>query len=283
MDGIAHASKFFYSYLTLAVTLVLLLLVGPYDGELTSLLAQNPREEWVRFFRQSVFQKGQFGYTDLGIFFYAAMIGCYIFAHTTKGGREAFPLLARYSGYLLSSGLLVGIVMVHGIKLALGRARPYQVISGEQPFTSWYQLGPLNSWAGDGSGSFPSGHTATTLWLVALWFIIDRHSRQSSGQATSFGRKINWLSVAVLVVALIQALVTGVTRSMTADHWPTDWLAAVFGGLALISYCFRSLIVYAPEPVPRYWEVKWAGRRIAIGVALACILSGLRLAAEALL
>lgn len=268
MDTIAHVAKFFYVYFTLALALILLVLAAPFDYEFTALLSHYPKREWVSFFRQSVFEKGRFGYTDLGIFFYVAMIATYLFAHL--GGRERYARTAQYSGYLLAAGLLVGVVMVHGTKLALGRARPHQVLSGEQPFTAWYELGPLNGFAGDGTGSFPSGHTATTLWLLAVWFLIERHSRKL-GQ-----RGINWLSTLWLAAALVQALITGTTRSLTADHWLTDWLAAVFLGFALITYCYRALIHYAPNPVPRYYEVKWAGRRIAYGVVLAVSLAGLR-------
>lgn len=272
MDSIAHVSRFFYVYFTLAIAAIILMLAAPFDYEFTALLSHYPKREWVSFFRQSIFEKGRLGYTDFGIFFYLLTIGTYIFCHI--GSRERWPLVTKYSGYLLAAGLLVGVVMVHGIKLALGRARPHQVLSGEHPFTAWHELGPLNSFAGGGTGSFPSGHTATTLWMLALWFLIERHTWKKHR------RSINWLSALWLAAALVQALVTGATRSLTADHWLTDWLAAVFMGLALITYCYRALIHYAPEPTPRYFEIKWAGRRIALGVVLACSFAGLRLISQ---
>lgn len=285
MDIIAHVSRYFYGYLILAIALVVLAVAARFDYELTTILAQHPRTEWVAYFRQSVFQKGAWGYTDFGILFYALMIGTYIYCHTgprPEGATRRHPRLAQASGYLLSSGLLVGIVMVHGIKLALGRARPYQVLDGHFPYTAWYELGPLNSLAGDGSGSFPSGHTATTLWLVALWFLVERYTRARQPATTKSHRAINWLSALWLAFALLQALVTGVTRSITREHWLTDWLGATLMGLALINICYRALVVYAPDPVPRYYEIRWAGWRIAAGVALALILTGMRLAYQAL-
>lgn len=107
-------------------------------------------------------------------------------------------------------GGIVGTLIVHGLKEAVGAPRPALVL----PAGTFNIIGPRLTVV-----SFPSGHTAT---IAAFATIIFLHAKN------------NW---ATLFLAALVILV-GVSRMVVGAHWPVDVLAGWLTGIiiAVISF-----------------------------------------------
>ena len=57
---------------------------------------------------------------------------------------------------MLVSALVCGVYLIHGLKWAVGRARPGLVIEQLMPFTHWYEFGPHFSPKAFIGGPFPA-------------------------------------------------------------------------------------------------------------------------------
>ncbi len=125
------------------------------------------------------------------------------------------PLAGRRPDILWAAMIagLLSTVLVLGLKLAFGVARPPAVLSPE----AFHLIGPALK-----ATAFPSGHTATIFaWAGVL----------------ALGFKNGWLGVGLLLIAVA----VGLSRIMVGVHWPLDvlggallgWMSAVWAtGLA---------------------------------------------------
>lgn len=107
-------------------------------------------------------------------------------------------------------GGLVGTLIVHGLKEAVGALRPAAVLPAE----SFNIIGPRLMVV-----SFPSGHTATISAFAAILFL---HARN------------RWASA--LLFALV--LLVGISRMAVGAHWPLDVLAGWLTGIVIAVISF---------------------------------------------
>jgi len=107
---------------------------------------------------------------------------------------------------------VVGTLLVHGMKEAVGALRPAMVL----PDGSFTIIGPRLKIV-----SFPSGHTATITAFAAILFL---HAQRA------------WAAWLLLPLVLL----VGVSRMVVGAHWPLDVLAGWLVGIliAMVSHAF---------------------------------------------
>ena len=137
----------------------------------------------------------------------------------------------RVWGGLLGAVLMVVILRV--FKGLLSLPRPLGVL----PEDVVSVIGP-----GHRRSAFPSGHTATIALFAGVWAL------------STTRRLFSWL-------ALILAVLVGVSRMAVGVHWPTD----VLGGLAL---GWVSAWIGLRWAARASWGMGWTGRRILTGTLL---------------
>ncbi|MBI5451141.1 MAG: phosphatase PAP2 family protein [Gammaproteobacteria bacterium] len=99
--------------------------------------------------------------------------------------------------------IVLTLLWVHGLKPLLAIARPPAVLDP----ALFHIIGPAHR-----SGSFPSGHTAAIFTLAGLIILHCRGTRLA------------------IIMALLIATLTGLSRIAVGVHWPLDLLAGAFGG-----------------------------------------------------
>jgi len=236
------------------------------------------------FARRTLFQGQLPGATDPAALLALAAVALYLRAHAP--GASPRLLAARpVLGFLLAAAVAATCV-VHAAKLALGRARPLDVLSRQHlPYTEWYQIGKLYLTSGPFRGSFPSGHTAAVFAILALAYALAFDPAAGRGCRVAGG--------AVAVMALAGAGLMTVANAMGGNHWLSDGLGAV-GLVWLIVHLlyFRWLDVPGQRrrlldaagrpdpPLPRFWEARLCGSGLLIVAGAALALLGLRAFAE---
>lgn len=123
-------------------------------------------------------------------------------------GRET----KHYVLPLLVTILVAGLPVAQGIKHLTGRDRPSNLV---------YAL-PEEQVYGN---SFPSGHTTTSFAVAFMLYLVTRGSRNE------------WMGT----VAMIWAVLVGLSRIYLGVHWPTDVFAGACGGV--FSACLVYLIL----------------------------------------
>ena len=260
-----------------AFSLLSMLLLSRVDYEWTFWLYGNRIESWGEFMAQNLFDDGVFGGSDIGMLV-QLILGIGFFC--SLGSR--FPKLQPirpYLGFALFSALVTGLGLVHSVKLIMGRARPYLVVKKGLPFTHWFEFGPHHISDGNFFGSFPSGHTATTILLITLAYMMvsDRsHTLQT--------RILGWIWG---ILTLLFATGMAVGRSMTLHHWISDGI-----GIILLAWIVIHLIFFTILKVPqqvqylklhgqypkqvRYWELQLLWRLLILDLTIMAVIFGIK-------
>lgn len=229
------------------VCLILLLLLSPWDQDFAQYTQAWHKLPWLSFMTRSIFEQGTWGATDGPTLILVACVLTYV-----CGGRrlaQKAPDLYIKLGFVSLGSLWIAVV-VHLIKGASQRPRPYQVYDQGLPFHPFYDL---NAWTfhGWGHGSFPSGHTATMMSLLTFAYVLPRQGQ----------RKI----LAVLVG--LSALVMAFSRIAVGAHWLTDTGASILLVLLCCELLYSVILkvpehlahVHAGRTYPKdllYWELK---------------------------
>ncbi len=184
----------------LVLASVSLLLLSPFDQTLSLYLSQAHYLPLsiVHFMNQSVFEGQGLGASDLPVFVQMVCLGLWLFSKSQ--GR----VMKRLT-FLNLNGLFLAI-NVHLIKGLAARPRPTDVFNHGAGFVPFYRSWTFDGW---GHGSFPSGHTASMMGLIAIAYLVPR------------GRG----PLICLLVAL--SLLMAYARIAVQAHWPSDTLASL--------------------------------------------------------
>jgi membrane-associated phospholipid phosphatase len=216
---------------------------------------RSPRLEAIM--ENSIFEGQPLGANDLVmVLLLGAVAAYYVGWRWPKVGNIA--AWRPQTGFALTSALVTGVYLVHGLKWITGRARPYLVLEHKAVFTQWFTFGPL--FVGDGlfSGAFPSGHTAQMFLLMTAAFALA--ADPLVGKPV---RIAGWLWGAT---AMALSLAMGVARCMSLNHWLTDITGAIcIGAIGMHLLYFKVLRVpdqrrYAARhghlpDLPPVWEL----------------------------
>ena len=210
----------------------MLFAVTPFDQELSRYFALHYQKTFVTFQSQSLFEGSGFGGSDLGLFF---QISCSLyliqFLAFKRSNCNRDLKIARFCAFVALSSLYYAVIFIHGLKFAVGRARPYLVF-GEFPhwYSDWFEAGALSILNGNFAGSFPSGHSASVSSFFALLFIVPTFSANRRNVLSRFYPCIMFLSCFMLWALM------AIARVMGRDHWPTDCVASAL--FVFLSYAF---------------------------------------------
>jgi membrane-associated phospholipid phosphatase len=261
----------------LAVFVPLLALVSGVDYRWTIYLHDHQIDSISDFVAQSLFSGEGFGATDPPVMIGVVVLAAYILSFYRWGARlvKWRPQL----GFALVSALLTALVLVHTMKLTVGRARPREVFKYGLHYTPWFRFGSHHLSQGFFSGSFPSGHTVSVAILISIAYLVG-----GSPQASPRRRQWAWLWGGVV---FCYAVFVGLGRCMSGAHWPSDCLAAAglawLGVHVLYYYALRIpqqeryLAVYGKPPaLPRFWEFKFSGCVVTLGISAMLTIVGAR-------
>ncbi len=235
---------------------VAMVLISPVDYAWTQWLVQHNDVAFSNFIGRSLFEGGLPGASDFAVIALLAILVLFILAWARP---HTFPWLLSWRprlGFMTFSALVYAVFFVHSTKWIWGRFRPYSVLLENNAFTDWFKLGP--QFIGDGifRGSFPSGHTAASLALMSLAYVLvgTGVTRLQRGLGWGFG-----------VFVLIYSLAMSVGRAMTGAHWLSDCVASIgsgwillhiffYWGLRVPEQCRWAERTGLPIPRPRWWE-----------------------------
>ncbi|TVQ97400.1 MAG: phosphatase PAP2 family protein [Desulfovibrionales bacterium] len=209
---------------------------------------------WSDFSDRSLFQGGPPGAQDttyITIVLALILYGCTFFPAWAAKAKH----VRLAAGYYLSCMLLF-LVTNRGMKALFQRARPLDVLRGEQTFSSIWLIGSYGFSEAASKGSFTSGHTTTAMFLVPLGIFMWYSSH----------RLVAWF---VLFLALGWGGLVGTGRVLRGSHYPGDVLWAIIVCL-WISIVVASLFFKLEKrskalAVPRVWELR-LGIWIALGM-----------------
>ena len=254
-----------------------IVVVQGLDERWTQWISDHRWPQAVKFMVRSLFEGEGFGGGDpVVLFLLAAVIGYYI-AWKRPGSRMG-PLRAQL-GFVLSSAIVWALGLVHALKWSIGRARPYQVLYGEDPFTAWYEFGPHFVSEGVYHGSFPSGHTAQAALLLTLAYLL-----AGAFGDRPWGRSAAW-SWGALGLCLTAAM--GMAQVMSLSHWLTDVIAGLFLTWIGIHLTYH-LVLRVPDQTaffrradrwpqaPEGWELRLSAWLVVLLAGAAAAVLGIR-------
>lgn len=258
------------------VTAALMFGSATVDREWTLILHAYDNPAFTEFMGRTLFEGDAPGANDAIIVYLLCAAVFYYLAWRRPGFKPAMVWRPQ-TGFMLSSAFYCGILLVHGLKWMVGRARPGLVLEHNWPFTQWYEFGPHFVSEGFYSGAFPSGHTAQAFMLMALAYALagDPTQRRCC-------RTIGWL---VGIIAVGFSLTMGAARCVSLNHWLTDVLGAILFGWILLHWLYfdvfrvpaqrQYLALYGRLPeMPCAWELILAVYGLAMTVGIMMIVIG---------
>ena len=217
------------------------------------------RIQWIDdFLGRTLFEGEGIGGSDFAIIFLAVVVVLYIHAWRKPDIRK-LQAWRPYLGFIVSSGLVCSVYMVHSLKWVMGRARPRLVIKKGMAFTEWFEFGPHYVTEGIYRGSFPSGHTAAVLSLLTLAYaLVACHSRNMTQRAAG----VMWGSASIAYCFFM-----AIGRSMSLGHWLSDCLFSIFMGWTLMHVLYYWILKvplqvqyyldrHTHAATPTFWELK---------------------------
>lgn len=268
-------------YVFIIVCLALLaaiLVIKQVDYVWTLALSRHEVRWFTQIMGQTLFEGHWPGAGDVPVLFLGISAILYVISWL-RPQHARLVRLRPYLGFIICVGFINAVLMVHGPKLALGRARPGLVLKHGAAYSAFYAFGPHYITEGLFRGSFPSGHTASMFALMSIAYILAFDPHRSARA------RLAGMCWAVLVLA--GSVLMAVARSMSMSHWigdglliiPMSWLvlhALYFWVLKIPAQADRRFAVHMPP----LWEFRlcwWIGW-MAVGL-LATVL-GARAFAE---
>jgi membrane-associated phospholipid phosphatase len=226
-----------------------------------------------RWMNPSIFSGTSLSLNDLVIFFVIGALGVYLGGL----GRSRTAKLRPQCGFIITSALVVGVYMVHGLKWIVGRARPYEVFNRGWEFTPWFSFGPHFVTEGIYYGSFPSGHTAQAFIIMSLAYILAYQPLTDTNR-----RPAGWIWG---IIAMAFCMAMAAARCMSWNHWLSDTLGSIFMGWIVMHLLYfhvmkipqqrRFVAAFGRLPVlPPVWEIVLCVYLLAGTVGLMMVLIG---------
>ncbi len=248
-----------------------------YDQEWSLWLHQRDFRPFSQWFDQSLLSGQNFGGADLPVFL--AVFSALLYALSLF---EPFGKFRSHSWTAYLPALLVlTAVTTHALKISIGRARPYDVWSGKEEYSEWFQFG--SHWIGEGifSGSFTSGHTAATITFLGMGCYLYNHEYVRKRLFYHLG------ALLFVILAFSYMVAMGISRSMLAYHWITDTSGSILIGIAwsylLYFHIFRiheQRLFYQKYKrtavLSRIWEVFSVGYLVGIIFCFAVLVISIR-------
>ena len=229
--------------------LAMMLAVTPYDQPLITHFYDQEPNWFVDLMSESMFELETPGGGDLVVIF---LVGCLLlycasslldcdctFSRALQWLQTRLVVHPGLSDwlrrqrfrleFLVVSSFCCSTLMVKSLKWIMARPRPKKIMWGTRPFSEWWEVGPYFLDEGPYRASFPSGHTASAITMISLFYLIAFSSRRSTVGPTA---------IAVLLAALGFAAAMAAARVMSVAHWPTDVVFSIFGGWLVIHILF---------------------------------------------
>jgi membrane-associated phospholipid phosphatase len=254
-----------------AMALLVMIPVSRVDLAWTVWLRQHRIPALTRFLDRTLFEGEGLGGGDPVIILLLLIAVAYYLAWKQVLRRHLLAWRPQL-GFVLTTAVVCGIYLVHGLKWVLGRARPLLVFAEKAlPFSDWYRFGPHFVSEGIFRGSFPSGHTVQAFLVMTFAYLLAGDNSRSPWRTTA-----GWLWGAL---SIVYALVMGMGRCMAYSHWVSD----VLGGLFLAWICMHLLfyrVLQVPmqmrywrtfqehPPLPTVWELRLCGYLLAVVLGL---------------
>jgi membrane-associated phospholipid phosphatase len=212
-------------------SLIALVMVSPFDLALSIFYKNNAISSYSRFVNESLFDHGGFGLSDIVVFFLLGSLVAYFVSGFLLSRNSRWWVIRVYTGFIILTSTTMALSIVHAMKWALSRARPYDVLPNHlELYTPWFLPGRYTLAVGFNKGSFPSGHVATMTVLLLLFYLFARKP------------KLQVLAWITLPATLASCAVMGWYRAMVASHWVSDNIASVCIAFAVCHWFYFSLI-----------------------------------------
>jgi membrane-associated phospholipid phosphatase len=208
-------SFFFLLVLCFALAMALAVRV---DYQWTMFLHGHECETFTDIMDRSLFEGDRLSPNDLVIFIFTGFVIAYVWANLAREG-SSLHVWRPGLGFVVTSGLITGVGLVHSLKLVVGRARPSDYVKYDLAYTEWFEFG-AHFIESSHKGSFLSGHTAQAFMLMSVAYLLAGDPRHS--------RKLKMAGLITGVLVLGFALAMGFARSMSFHHWISDWLGSIF-------------------------------------------------------
>jgi membrane-associated phospholipid phosphatase len=257
----------------------IMIIASFFDQEISHWLRSRNLPGFAKFMDQSLFEGDSLGGSDIGVLFQIFAFLTYIWAEGIKK-RSVLLHLRPFLGFFAFTSMTAGLLLVHTTKFVVGRARPYMLEDSNIPFTDWYEFGPLVFLGRWSEGSFPSGHTATSILLLAIVYAFG-FSRSIDD---SRGKLMTYVSG---FIVLSFAIAMAVGRVMHFQHWFTDTLGSILFVWILIHISYFWLLfvpvqistlkqLEAYPQLPSFWELRMIPWLVAMALGYATAIYGLR-------
>ena len=216
-------------------------------------------ENYGVFMDQSWFSGEPFGGQDFTYIMAIIAVLLYFASYLKPFEAKLLPI-RKYCGFIIVVLLAVTIGSSRVGKLIFARARPGDVMGGENTFSSLLMFGSYPIEDAFSHGSFPSGHTTTAMGLIALAFIAIKTHK-------------SWVIAPLFVITILWAVALSVGRVMYRAHYPGDTLWAIIFCLVLTIWVYFSLLKI-PEQEDGTFTISAKFGELRIGIWMLIVEAG---------
>ena len=274
-----HFYRFPLFWGIIAAAAATMAIITPFDYAIVFELSAYDYKPLSSFMNESIFEGDRFGAGDISTFFQIAALFLYVYAWLNSQRRSRIVQCRPYFGFVVTTSLVLNVFIVHGLKFALGRARPEMVIENQAAFSNWYEFGALFLPLETSVGSLPSGHTASAIIFMTIAYALAGDRYHPTGI-----RLFGWI---IAGLSLAYALFMTAIRCISLYHWPTDCLFSIIFGCLVIHILYFWILqvprqtgyirrIRSLPPGPKFWELKLCWHIFLAALGVLAMLTGVR-------